>query len=65
MIFFKSSQLVVEQLYRNFAGVDIDSIRTFKKMCKDIWETKYDFLVIDLSRDFSSGNKYRSSLELV
>ena len=65
MIFFKSSQLVVEQLYRNFAGVDIDSIKTFKKMCKDIWDTKYGFLVIDLSRDFSSGNKYRSSLELI
>ena len=65
MVFFKSSQLVVEQLYRNFVSVDIAKLSDFKQMCKDIWEKQYGFLVIDLSREFSSGNKYRSSLELV
>jgi GTPase SAR1 family protein len=48
MIFFKSSQRVIEQLYRDFVGVDIASLKEFKQMCKNIWENKYGFLVIDL-----------------
>ena len=65
MIFFKSSPLVVEQLHRNFSSVDM-SFNDWKKMCKQAWEKKkYGFIVIDLSRDYESGNKYRLQLELV
>jgi len=61
MIFFKSSALVVEQLHRNFASVDM-SIDEFKKLCKNCWDLKYGYLVIDLSRDYESGLKYRNYL---
>ena len=64
MIFFKSSPLVVEQLHRNFSSVDM-SIKDWKRLCKEAWKEKYKFLVIDLSRDYESGNKYRLQLELV
>ena len=64
MIFFKSSPLVVEQLYRNFSSVDIDNINEFRRMCKDAWAKKYGYLVIDLSRDYESGLKYRTSIEI-
>lgn len=63
MIFFKSSPLVVDQLHRTFASVDMDYV-DFKKLCKEAWKNKFGFLVIDLSRDFESGNKYRRQLEL-
>ena len=59
MIFFKSSQQVVEQLHRAFSSVDMD-YPTFKKFCKTCWNNKYSYLVIDLSRDFESGLKYRN-----
>ena len=64
MIFFKSSPLVIEQLYRNFASVDMDSIKEFKDLCKEAWKHKYGYLVIDKSQDYKSGNKYRFKLEL-
>jgi hypothetical protein len=64
MIFFKSSPLVVEQLYRNFASVDIEDITEFREFCKEAWTKKYGYIVIDLSRDYDGGNKYRSHLEL-
>jgi ASC-1-like (ASCH) protein len=63
MIFFKSSPIVVEQLYRNFASVDMD-IKHFKDFCKKAWSKKHGYIVIDLSRDYESDNKYRSNLEL-
>jgi ASC-1-like (ASCH) protein len=63
MIFFKSSPMVVEQLYRNFASVDMEDIKMFKQFCKEAWEKKYGYIVIDLSQD-DDGNKYRFSLEL-
>jgi GTPase SAR1 family protein len=62
-VFFKSP-LVVDQLHRNFVSADIDNIDEFRKMCKDTWSKKYGYLAIDLSRDFGSGHKYRTSLEL-
>jgi len=61
MIFFKSPALVVEQLHRNFASVDM-SIDEFKKLCKNCWDFKYAYLVINLSRDYESGLKYRNYL---
>lgn len=63
MIFFKSPPLVVEQLHRNFAAVDM-TLLEFKKICIQAWKNKFGFLVIDTSRDYESGNKYRTTLEL-
>ena len=64
MIFFKSSPVVVEQLFRNFASIDM-TFQEFKDLCKLSWEDKYSYLIVDLSRDFKSGNKYHSMLELI
>ena len=64
MIFFKSAPLVVEQLFRNFASVDM-SLIDFKDFCKKSWTKKFGYIIIDLSREFESNNKYRSTLELV
>lgn len=61
MVFFKSSPLVVEQLHRNFASVDM-SIKEFKDLCAKCWKTKYGHLVIDMSRDYESNLKYRDSV---
>jgi len=58
MIFFKSPQQVVEQLHRAFSSLDMD-YPTFKQLCKTFWNNKYSYLVIDLSRDYESGLKYR------
>jgi hypothetical protein len=63
MIFFKSSTIVVEQLYRTFASVDMD-IKHFKDFCNKAWRKKHGYIVMDLSRDYESNNKYRSTLEL-
>ena len=65
MIFFKSSPLVVEQLFRQFSSVDFDDYKLWKEFCKKCWNQKYGILVIDLSRDFDTNNKYRSSIKLV
>jgi len=35
---------------------------TFKQLCKTIWNNKYSYVVIDLSRDFKSGLKYRKCI---
>lgn len=64
MIFFKSSSDVVDQLYRKFANVDMKKPE-FEKICKNAWEKDYGYLVIDRSRKYSSGNKYRISLDLI
>jgi len=48
MIFFNSSPLVVEQLFRNFASLDME-LSEFKNICKTAWRHKYIFLVIDLT----------------
>ena len=61
MIFFKSSPLVVEQLHRNFSSVDM-SFKDWKKFCT--WNKKYSYIIIDLSKDYESGNKYRTKLSL-
>ena len=63
MIFFKSSPLVTKQLYDNFSSVDME-YKDWKQFCKEGWKSKYSFIVIDLSRDYESGNKYRFQLEL-
>ena len=61
MIFFKLSGDDVQQLHRKFVAVDMN-INEFKKLCKNYWEPKYGYLVIDLSRDYESGMKYRNYL---
>jgi hypothetical protein len=61
MVFFKSSPLVVEQLHRNFASVDMN-IKQFSEFCKTAWHQKHGYIVIDLSRD---ENKYRGQLNLI
>ena len=65
MVFFKSSPPVVEQLFRNFASIDMPFSK-FKALCKEYWASKYGYLVIDLSRDYSDvvGFKYRNNLHL-
>ena len=63
-IFFKSSNNVVRQLYSDFASVDMPLLKEFQEFCKSAWDRKYGFIVIDFSRDYNSGNKYRSTLEL-
>ena len=62
-IFFKSSNNVVRQLYSDFASVDMP-LKEFQEFCKSAWDKRYGFIVIDFSRDYNSGNKYRSTLEL-
>ena len=61
MVFFKSSLLVVEQLHRNFAAVDMN-IKQFSEFCKNAWRKKHGYIVIDLSRDDSN---YRGQLNLM
>jgi Poxvirus A32 protein len=63
MIFFKSSPRVVEQLHRDFAEVDMP-LKQFKDFCNSAWQQKHGFIVIDLSRDFKFGDRYRSQLNL-
>jgi len=63
MIFFKSSPLVISQLFMNYASVDM-TLTEFKELCKLYWSKKYSYLVIDLTRDFESGHKHRNKLEL-
>jgi len=60
MAFFKSSPLVVDQLFINFASVDTSSDE-FKSLCKKYWSRKYGYLVIDMSRDYNDA-KYRNFL---
>jgi hypothetical protein len=64
LIFFKSSPRVVEQLHRDFAEVDL-TIKKFKEFCLNAWKEQHGFIVIDLSTDYDSGNKYRSQLNLI
>jgi len=61
MVLFKSSPLVVEQLYRNFASVDMN-IKQFSEFCKTAWHQKHGYNVNDLSRD---EYKYTSQLNLI
>ena len=37
----------------------------FEELCKKAWEPDYGYLVIDRSRKYANGNKYRCSLDLV
>jgi len=60
MIFFKSSPMVIDQLFRNFASVDM-TIGEFKLFCKNGWSKKYDYIVIDLTQD-KPNLKYRNNL---
>jgi len=63
MIFLKSSPLVVNQLFMNFASVDI-KLSKFRNICKTAWKQIYIYFVIDLTRDYESNLKYRYKLEL-
>lgn len=63
MVFFKSSPMVVEQLFRNFASVDM-TFDKFKLFSKNSWIKKFSYMVIDLSRDYESGLKYRNNIIL-
>jgi len=63
MIVFKSSPLVIEQLFRNFASLDME-LPELKNICKTACKNKYNYLVIDLTRDYDSNLKYRYKLEL-
>jgi GTPase SAR1 family protein len=64
LVFFKSSPYVVEHLYRTYYSADEDNINNFKSICKKAWSRKFGFLIIDLTRDFESGNRYRTQLEI-
>ena len=63
LICFKSNPIVVEQLWRNFSSVDL-KLNAWKKFCSDSWKQKYGYIVVDKSRSYESGNKYRKSLWL-
>jgi len=63
MISFKSSPLVVSQLFYNFASIGME-LSEFRNICKTAWKNKYNYLVIDLTRDYKSNLKYRYKLEL-
>jgi len=62
IIFFKSS-LVVVQLINNFASIDM-KLEKIKNICETAWKNKYNYLVIDLTRDYESNLKYRYKIEL-
>ena len=64
IIFSKSDPGVVETLFTKFARVDM-SLQQFREICNKAWEEDYEYLVIDRSRKYNSGNKYRTSLNLV
>ena len=64
MIFFQVSPIVLLQLFVNFASVDMTK-KEFEEFCKQAWNKKYGYIVIDLSKGYSSKNKYRTTLELV
>jgi len=63
IIFFKSSPLVVEQLFRHYASVEME-LKESKEFCEKCWEKKYSNLVIDLTRDYETGHKNRNKIEL-
>jgi len=46
-----------------YASLDM-SITEFRNLCKLYWTTKYNYLAIDLTKDFESGQKYHNKLEL-
>jgi len=62
-IFFKSSPLVINQLFMNFASIDME-LSKFRDKFKTAWKNKYNYLVINLTRDYESNLKYRYTLEL-
>lgn len=64
MIFFKSGPDVVEILFTKFARLDMP-LKQFRELCKNAWTPRWGYLVIDRSREYESGNKYRLSLDLV
>ena len=61
LIFFKISPEDVDVLFRKFASVDM-TINEFRAVCKNAWSKKHGYLVIDTSRDFESGVKYRYNI---
>jgi hypothetical protein len=63
LIFFKSANRVVEQLHKDFWGIDM-IIKNFRELCANAWKEKYKFLVMDLSRD-DDKNKFRNKLDLL
>jgi hypothetical protein len=64
LVFFESSPYVVEHLYRTYYSADGPNINNFKSICKKAWSRKFGFLVIDLTRDFESGYRYLTQLEI-
>jgi GTPase SAR1 family protein len=60
LIFFKSPNRVVEQLHRDFSGIDM-KYAEFKKICELAWNEKFKFLIIDLSKD---SDIFRYTLEI-
>jgi GTPase SAR1 family protein len=63
-IIFKSANRVVEQLHRDFSSIDL-SATEFKQLCAKTWKEKFNFLVIDLTRDDDDKNRFRNKLELI
>lgn len=61
MIFFKLPPPDVDVLFRKFASVDM-TISEFRDICKKAWTTKHGYLVIDTTRDYDSGLKYRYNI---
>ena len=64
MIFFKSDMDVVRLIFSKFAKIDMP-LSQFVEICDKAWDKDYGYIVIDRSRKFKSGNKYRTSLDLI
>jgi len=61
MVFFKSSTLVVDHLFRTFASIDM-SFSEFISLSKKYWDPKYGYFVIDMSRDYNDVARQESSI---
>ena len=61
IILFKNDELSRKHIFEEHVNVDMD-FKTFSKMCQEIWEHDYDFLVIDTTREKDNG-KYRKGFD--
>jgi hypothetical protein len=62
LIFFRVNPRVMKEIYDiHFDDSELD-FKKFKKFCHDAWKPKHGYVVIDMSKDYESGDKLRSSL---
>ena len=59
---FNNDELTLNHIYKEFCIFDFDSFSEFQKVCKTVFQKRYDFLMIDLTKEKNSG-KYRLNLD--